>query len=138
MYISARPSIEPPRLLDESPAGQFKGNPTVPVSEPGALWGSRCTQDRPELPRFVGLGSVRSGFGDGDTCCFLVDDGVIGGEGGGQRMQSEVVDRAGVTAGGVVDQPDRVPGEQGVGPSGDFAMMPYVVGGVGGAIPAIA
>ena len=27
------------------------------------------------------------GFGDGDTCCLLVDDGVIGGERGGQRMQ---------------------------------------------------
>jgi hypothetical protein len=32
-----------------------------------------------------------------------------------------------------VDQPDRVLGEQGVGPAGDFAVMTDVVGGVGAA-----
>jgi len=35
-----------------------------------------------------------------------------------------------------VDQPDGVVGEQGVGASGDFAVMAYVVGGVGGTHPA--
>jgi hypothetical protein len=41
----------------------------------------------------------------------FVDDGVIGGERGDQLVQGEVVDRAGVTAGGVVDQRDRVLGD---------------------------
>ena len=45
---------------------------------------------------------------------------MFGGERGGQRVQGEVVDGAGVTAGGVVDQPDRIVGEQGVGSSGDL------------------
>ena len=67
--------------------------------------------------------SVGGGFGDGDSGGFFVDDGVVGGECGGERMQGEVVDRAGVTAGGVVDQRDRVVGEQGVGAAGDLAVM---------------
>src|SRR6185503_3808487 len=40
-----------------------------------------------------------------------------------------------MTAGRVMDQPDRVLAEQGVGPSGDFAVMADVVGGVGAAHP---
>ena len=59
------------------------------------------------------------------------------GERGSQRVDREVVDGAGVTAGGVVDQPDRIFGEQGVGPPGDLAVMADVVGGVGALIPAI-
>jgi hypothetical protein len=46
------------------------------------------------------------------TRAAFVDDGVVGGECGGERLQGEVVDRAGVTAGNVVDQRDRVVGEQ--------------------------
>jgi DivIVA domain-containing protein len=59
-----------------------------------------------------GSGSIRCDLRDGYAGCFLVDDGVIGGEGGGERLQGQVVDRAGVTAGGVVDQPDRVLGSE--------------------------
>jgi hypothetical protein len=33
-----------------------------------------------------GFASVRGDFGDGDSGSLLVDDGVIGGECGGQRM----------------------------------------------------
>ena len=46
---------------------------------------------------------MRGGFGDSDAGCFFVDDGVVGGEGSGERLQGEVVDGAGVTTGGVVD-----------------------------------
>jgi hypothetical protein len=52
----------------------------------------------------------RGDFGDGDTCCFLVDNGVIGSERGGERVQGEVLDRARVSTGSVVDQLDRVIG----------------------------
>ena len=44
----------------------------------------------------------------------------LGGERGGQGVDGEVVDRAGVAAGGVVDQGDGVVGEQGVGAAGDL------------------
>jgi len=39
VYVVVRPSNQPPRFLDVSPAGHFKGkNPTVPISELTALW----------------------------------------------------------------------------------------------------
>lgn len=39
VYIVVRPSTEPPRFLDVSPAGHFKGiDPTVPIAELAALW----------------------------------------------------------------------------------------------------
>ena len=38
------------RLLDESPAGQFKGKPDRPGLGARGAVGSRCTQNRPELP----------------------------------------------------------------------------------------
>ena len=61
----------------------------------------------------VVVGLTRIGFSprgvrDGYAGCFLVDDGVVGGERRGERLQGQVVDRAGVTTGGVVDQSDRV------------------------------
>lgn len=56
-------------------------------------------------------------FSDGDAGGFLVDDRRFGGEGGGQGLHGKVVGRAGVAAGGVVDDGDRVVGEQGVCPS---------------------
>jgi len=46
-------------------------------------------------------------FSDGDTGRFLVDHRCFGGERGGQGVHGEVVDRSGVSAGGVVDQSDR-------------------------------
>ena len=75
--------------------------------------------------------SVVPGFGDGDAGGFLVDDRCLVGERGGQGVHGEVVDRSGVSAGGVVDQGDRVVGEQGVGAAGDLGVVADVVGGVG-------
>ena len=70
-------------------------------------------------------------FGDGDAGGFLVDDRRFRGEGGGQGVHGEVVDRSGVAAGGVVDDGDRVVGEQGVGAAGDLDVVGDLVGGVG-------
>ena len=75
--------------------------------------------------------SVVACFSDGDAGGFLVDDRCFGGERGGQCVHGEVVDRSGVAAGGVVDQGDRVVGEQGVGAAGDLGVVADVVGGVG-------
>ncbi|WP_413116973.1 hypothetical protein ACK1X7_00090 [Streptomyces sp. CY1] len=51
----------------------------------------------------VSVGSVED-FGDGGLGGFLVDDGLAAGECGDEGLQAEVVDRAGETAGGGVDE----------------------------------
>lgn len=39
VYVVVRKTDDPPRFLNDSPAGHFKGrNPTVPVSELDSLW----------------------------------------------------------------------------------------------------
>ena len=48
----------------------------------------------------------------------FVDDAFVGGEGGDECGDREVVDGAGQSSGGLVDQGDGVVGEQGVGASG--------------------
>jgi len=50
-------------------------------------------------------------FGDGGAGGGFVDDGLVGGVGGDEGLQAEVVDRAGVAAGGVVDEVGGVVGE---------------------------
>jgi hypothetical protein len=62
--------------------------------------------------------SVVKDLGDGGAGGGFVDEGFVGGEGGDEGLQGEVVDRAGVAAGGVVDQGGGVVGEQGVGAAG--------------------
>ncbi|CKW26396.1 Uncharacterised protein [Mycobacterium tuberculosis] len=62
--------------------------------------------------------SVCRDFGDGGAGGGFVDDGLVGGEGGDEGLQGEVVDRAGVAPAGLVDQPDGVVGEQGIVASG--------------------
>src|SRR5262249_31924585 len=76
----------------------------------------------------------RSGVGDfGDGCAggLLVDDGLAGGVGGGPGLDGEVVDRAGVAAGGGVDQGGRVIAEQGVRPARELEVVADVAAGFG-------
>ena len=56
--------------------------------------------------------SVCRDFGNGGAGGGFVDDGLIGGEGGDEGLQCEVVDRAGVAAAGLMNEGDRVVGEQ--------------------------
>src|SRR6266511_2038489 len=74
--------------------------------------------------------SLGRGFGDGGAGGGLVDDAFVGGEGGQQGLQGEVVDRAGVAAAGLVQQRGGVVGEQGVGSSGQVEVVAQVVGGL--------
>lgn len=53
-------------------------DPDVRTAPLGALTGLWLSRRAPA--------SVRGDFGDGDACCFFVDDGVVGGEGGGERV----------------------------------------------------
>ena len=62
-------------------------------------------------------------FGDGGAGCLLVDDGFAGGVGGDERLDGEVVDGAGVAAGGGVDECCRVVAEQGVGAAGELEVV---------------
>ena len=57
-------------------------------------------------------------FGDGGAGGCFVDDGFAGGVGGDEGLQGEVVDGAGVAAGGGVDERGGVVAEQGVGSAG--------------------
>ncbi len=61
--------------------------------------------------------SLTGDLGDGGLGGGFVDDAFAVGVGRDQGLDSEVVDRAGDPAGGVVDQRDRVVGEQRVGAS---------------------
>jgi hypothetical protein len=54
-------------------------------------------------------------FGDGGAGGGFVDDRLVVDEGGDERLEADVVDRAGVAAAGLVDQCGGVVGEQGAG-----------------------
>ena len=54
-------------------------------------------------------------FGDGGSGAGFVDDGLVGGVGGDEGLDGEVVHRSGQAAGDLVDQGDGVVAEQGVG-----------------------
>ena len=69
-------------------------------------------------------------FGDGGSCAALVDDGFAFGEGGDEGLAGEIVDHSWVSAAGLVDQRDRVIGEQGVGAAGEFEVVFDVAGGL--------
>jgi hypothetical protein len=58
-------------------------------------------------------------LGGGGAGGALVDDGLAGGECGGECLEGEVVDCSGVAAVGLVDQGGGVVGEQGVAASGE-------------------
>jgi hypothetical protein len=49
----------------------------------------------------------------------MIDDGLVVGERGDERLDGEVVDGSGQAAGDLVDEGERVVGEQGVGPAGE-------------------
>src|SRR6266496_1762248 len=74
--------------------------------------------------------SVCRDFGDGGAGALLVDDGLAPGPGGDQCLGGEVVDGAGQSAGGVVDQSDGVVAEQGVGAAGEGEVMGDVPAGL--------
>jgi hypothetical protein len=57
-------------------------------------------------------------LGDGGTGRGFVDDCFLGGVGGDEGLEGEVVDRRGQAACDLVDEGDGVVGEQRVGPSG--------------------
>ena len=63
-------------------------------------------------------GSVADDFGHGHLGSGLVDDGLVGCEGGNQGLKGEVVDRAWQAAGSLVDDGDGVVGEEEVGAAG--------------------
>jgi hypothetical protein len=59
------------------------------------------------------LWSFGGDLGDGGAGGFLVDDGLVGGEGGDKGLHGDVVARSRVAAAGLVDQREGVVGEQG-------------------------
>src|SRR6266704_1514462 len=68
-------------------------------------------------------------FGDGGACGLLVDDGLAVDVGGDEGLEGEVVDGAGVAAGGGVNECGGVVAEQGVCPAGEFEVVADVAGG---------
>jgi hypothetical protein len=66
-------------------------------------------------------------FGDGGAGGLLVDDGFAGGEGSDQRLDGEVVDGAGIAAGGGVDEGGGVIADQRVGPAGFSELLAVLV-----------
>jgi hypothetical protein len=68
-----------------------------------------------EVPVVVGVVPVVSvdDLGDRGPGGWFVDEVLAGGEGGDQGLQGEVADRAGIAAGGGVDQVQRVLGNPG-------------------------
>jgi hypothetical protein len=63
--------------------------------------------------------SFRRDFGDGCAGGGFVDDGLIGGERGDEGLERKVVDRTRVTRAGLMNEADRVVGQQRVGGLGD-------------------
>lgn len=55
-----------------------------------------------------GWSVCREAFVDGDAGGGFVDEGLLGSEGGDERLQGEVVERAGYSASGGVDHVDGV------------------------------
>src|SRR5713226_10391805 len=69
-------------------------------------------------------------LGDGGAGGLLVDDGFAGGVGGDEGLEGEVVDGAGVAAGGGVNERDSVVAEKGVGTAGELEVVGDVAGGL--------
>ncbi len=69
-------------------------------------------------------------FGDGGAGGCLVDDGFAGGVCGDEGLEGEVVDGAGVAAGGGVDEGGGVVAEQRVGSAGELEVVGEVAGGL--------
>src|SRR5664279_4330696 len=62
--------------------------------------------------------SFSGDLGDGGAGAGLIDDGFVGGVGGDEGLDREVVHRSREAAGDLVDQGERVVAEQGVGAAG--------------------
>jgi hypothetical protein len=67
------------------------------------------------------------GFGDGGAGGALVDDGFAGGVGGDEGLEGEVVDGAGIAAGGGVNERDSVVAEKSVGTAGFSELLAGLV-----------
>ena len=82
--------------------------------------------------------SVCRDLGDGGSGGGLVDDGLVGGERGDERVDGEVVDRPRVAAGGLVDQGGGVVAEQGVAAAGESEVVAQVAAGLLAVMPVMA
>src|SRR5487761_1407421 len=74
--------------------------------------------------------SVCRDLGGGGAGAGFVDDGFAGGVGGDERLDGEVVDGAGQSAAGGVDQGDGVVAEQRPGPASEVQVVGDVAGGL--------
>ena len=93
----------------ESPAGSLRrgfGDHVVGAVLNVSGWWSFC--------RHLGHGGAGGAF---------VDDGLALDERGEQRLARQVIDHSGIAAAGLVDQRDRVVGEQRVGAAGEFEVV---------------
>lgn len=73
----------------------------------------------------------RGEFGRGGAGAGFVHDGFAVGVGGEEGMDGQVVDRSRVAAAGVVDEGDRVVGEQGIASADELEVVADVAGGLG-------
>ena len=85
-----------------------------------------------------GWWSLCRDLGDGGSGGGFVDDGLVGGERGDEGLDGEVVHRAGQPAADLVDQGDRVVGEQGVGAAGEGEVVGEVAAVSAAVMPVMA
>lgn len=94
---------------------------TPPVDGRRGRWCSGCR----------GWCSARRDFGNGCTGGRFIDDGLVGGEGGDEGLERKVVDRARITPAGLMNERDRVVGEQRVVAPGRRQVVAQVAAGLG-------
>src|SRR5487761_1887429 len=93
-------------------------------------WHNRSVYETGRPPPWCSV--CRGDLGDGGPGGGLVDEVLAGARGGDQGGGADVVDGAGLAAGGLVDLRDRVVGEQLGGAAGLLQVMADVAGGLVG------